>query len=247
MRGHRDVQGLPKARHESLLREVATGELSPLTELVQRLREGCPLCAARMQTHLELQLLLDDEGQRRRDEILEEALKTDAFPGDEDVSRVIFGLAARSAGASTVASSRSFTKLAWILGLAAASLLALFLWPEGEATKPTSRGEIRMGAPEEEKDFGPEGSVEEWPEEFWWSDELPPGGWFNLVIRDPISGEELVREEDLEVSKWKPDPKPRSQLTDSLHLQVEVVDPTGARRNGSSWSVSRSSDSSRER
>lgn len=250
MSGHRDVQGLPKAKHEQLLREVVTGETSPLTESLQRLRAGCPVCASHLQAHLELQLLLDEEGQRRRDEVLEEALSADGFPGDEDVSRVIYGLAAESTNSPTasksVESSQPFAKLAWIIGLAAAALLGFFLWPAEETPEPLDRGEIRMGAPEDDKDFGPEGSVDDWEEEFWWSDELPRGGWFNLVIWDSISGEELVREEDLETPIWKPDPNQRSKLTDSLRLQVEVVDATGARKNGSSWSVSRSSASSRK-
>lgn len=240
MKQHSDLPELPASKHREILQALATGERSSLDGVVVQLREGCTLCSSRMQEQAELQLLLDEEGERQRDELLGEALKQGGFPGDELTGRVLLGLASESAGGGAASPSwmTRVNKFGWLLGLAATLALCVVLWPKGEGDKPVDRGTIRMGAEEEEADFGPTEASDDWDGRLWWNDPKPPKGWFNLYVWDRDSGAELLHEEDLEEPEWTIDPKQRSSLTGSLRVQVEVVGASGQRSNGSSWFIS---------
>jgi len=109
-----------------------------------------------------------------------------------------------------------------IAGLgAAAALVAFVLWMRRD-TAPSAGGGGPLGTPNV-RALQPRDKVRDF-ERFEWEGELPAGGTFELVIRDPSHPEKPIVDTRLHETYWVPSPAQRSAFPRELQWEVRVLD-----------------------
>lgn len=176
---------------------------------------------------------LERLGERIRDKMLREGT---ALSGP-DTERAVGETLRRLLPARRSPLLRRSAWLAVAVAGAAAALLLFLSRPKedsGSGTIPLGPNDIRLVRPlGEVKDF----------DVFEWEAELPPGGSYQLLLRDRARPERPAREIPLERPRWIPDGAERAQLPDELEWEVRMLDALGRVRDSDKADATRESGS----
>jgi hypothetical protein len=199
--------------HEELLERVLTGALArDAAEVVARCAE-CGECRAELEQLVEAHATMEAAGAFQREVLAEARTRT----GAADVALARRALAVARAGGA--APRRASSAWPWIVGAAAAALLA-FLW-----LRPTEEPSVTLG--EGLELLAPVGAGAD-PTVFSWrfSSGLPSSGRFELNVWERLPGgdeRQLLGPIELDATTWHPPPDSLPPGT-SIRWRVDAFD-----------------------
>ncbi|MFG0315960.1 MAG: hypothetical protein ACF8XB_01710 [Planctomycetota bacterium JB042] len=207
------------ATHEAVREALACGDLAEDAPEVVALREGCPTCRDALDETARSLDELRRAGRAMRDD-LAAAERERGAPGEHRIGAMLERARAAAGEPGGTGTAPRLARRTW-LAAAAALLFAPLVWWVVRAADDAGRdGPMPLGdglACER-----PVGEVDAWGA-FVWSGDLPPAGWFEVVVRDE-DGAALVRSGRLEENEFRPTEAELRLLTDGIRWEVVARD-----------------------
>ena len=159
----------------------------------------------------------------------------DPAPGEELVEATLRRLAAEpparrtedpdASGTPGPGVNRPMGLIALFLAAAAALLVYCSIPPDSDDPKLPRKPDLILGS-DSIVLMSPVGNVEDLPT-FHWEFDLSSGSSFELIIRDPQTGQELYSVERLNVSQWQPPTPIPDDWPDEIEWEVSAVNYVG--------------------
>jgi len=223
---------LHSAEHEDVLHDLVTGDMAPEDPRAKEVLTACHECRRKLEDLRALAALLEETAREER-ELLLSLDRTSSPPGADRVAPFVRTRAAEARAEQAQRSqpqtpSRRLWPTALKLVAAAAAVVVLAWLARTVLPEPGSPEGVRLGD-SQPPDMHPQGRVAAF-DHFQWSFALPPGGWYQLVVRpgEPGDPAPLHETSHLTDKAWTPSAEIRASWPDTIRWQVIVRDATGS-------------------